>query len=205
MAEELAKAKAGEKLTEKQTSNALDQALDRLGSLQKATAKGKEMMQRGGTALLNSAEQHGTTLLASMLDGYTADKWTKVGGVPMKLVGGLLIEGIGVYQTMTGHDGSHAAAFGRGLAAVDIVRIGREAGAKLAKPDKPADGAQTPPAGTGTTPGATPTPPEKQEEHAGLRRINWSPPMATTPGPGPDHRAMMPRRPARWQPVGRPG
>lgn len=197
MADELQKAKAGEKLSEKQTANALDQALDRLGSMQKAGAKMRDMVQRGGTALINSLESHGTTFLLAGLDGYTNDKWTKIGGVPMKLLGGLVLEGLGVYQTMTGGDGSHMIAFGRGAAAVDFVRLGREAGAKLAQPAAPgAQPQQTP--GAQPQQGAAP----QQPAGEGMRRVTWTPPMHQTPGP--DRRELAPRRPARWVPAGRP-
>lgn len=198
MADELQKAKAGEKLSEKQTANALDQALDRLGSMQKAGAKMRDMVQRGGTALINSLESHGTTFLLAGLDGYTNDKWTKIGGVPMKLLGGLVLEGLGVYQTMTGGDGSHMIAFGRGAAAVDFVRLGREAGAKLAQPAAQGAAPQQPPATQGT-PQAKP---DEKGEGAGMRRVTWTPPMHQTPGP--DRRELAPRRPARWVPAGRP-
>ena len=56
-----------------------------------------------------------------------------VGPVDLRLAGGLLVGGYGIYKTMSGKGGSHALALGNGLMAAGIGRIGRHAGRALAE------------------------------------------------------------------------
>ncbi|MFN7145838.1 MAG: hypothetical protein ACK4YP_18830, partial [Myxococcota bacterium] len=75
--------------------------------------------------------------------------------VDLRLGGGLLVGGYGLYQSMSGKGGSHALAIGNGLLATGIGRIGRHAGKALAdKKNAPA----TPPAAQAPAPAAAPAP-----------------------------------------------
>lgn len=156
MADELQKAKAGEKLSEKGIQNALDQAIDQLSSKQKSIARMREQIEVAGNELVTSLAQHAVAGLVGAIDGATEDKYTELKGVPMKLVIGLMVEGVGIYNTMGGSKASGImTGVGRALVDVDLYRIGRSMGAKWKSDAAPA-----------------PTAPATQ----GVRRINWHPP-----------------------------
>lgn len=164
MADELKKAKAGEKLSEKGVANALDQAIDQLSSKQKSLARKREQLEVAGNELVTSVAQHAVAGVAGAIDGATEDKYTELKGVPVKLVVGLMTEGFGIYSTMSGSKASGiVTGVGRALVDVDLYRIGRSMGAKWKKDEKKPEAAPAP---------ASPSEPATQ----GVRRINWNPP-----------------------------
>jgi hypothetical protein len=81
-----------------------------------------------------------------------------LGPVDMRLGGGLVLAGYGLYKSMSGKGGAHALALGNGLLATGIGRIGRHAGKALAekKAGTTPPPAQTPDAAPAPAPAAAP-------------------------------------------------
>jgi hypothetical protein len=101
------------------------------------------MSETMADAVIATAETQGTVFAASFAEGYLGEEKMDVGPIDVRLGGGLLLGGYGLYKTMSGKGGAHALALGNGLLATGIGRIGRHAGKALAdKKNSPS----TPPA-----------------------------------------------------------
>jgi hypothetical protein len=140
----LSKALQGEKLPDKQQKGALAEAVDKIKNLGGRISRAKEVSETVAEAVLHTAETQGTVFAASFAEGYFGEDRMDVGPVDLRLAGGLVVGGYGLYSTMNGKGGSHALALGNGLLATGISRIGRNAGRALADKKKTADPAQAP-------------------------------------------------------------
>jgi hypothetical protein len=151
----LSKALQGEKLPDKQQKGALAEAVDKIKNLGGRISRAREVSETVAEAVLHTAEVQGTVFAASFAEGYFGEDRMDVGPVDLRLAGGLVVGGYGLYSTMNGKGGSHALALGNGLLATGISRIGRNAGRALADKKKAGDPAQ----GPGATQAAPATPP----------------------------------------------
>ena len=151
----LAKVMNGEKIPDSQAKGALAAAASKLKSMGGRFGRMKELGEHVAEAVIATAETQGTVFAASFAEGYFGEEKMDLGPVDMRLGGGLLVGGYGVYQAMNGKGGSHALAIGNGLLATGIGRIGRHAGKALA--EKKAAPATPPPAQT-PAPAAAPAP-----------------------------------------------
>ena len=129
----LEKAMSGEKVSEGQVKGALSEAVDKLKNLGGRISKAKEVSENLAEAVIATAETQGTVFAASFVEGYYGEEKMDIGPVDMRLAGGIVTGGYGLYQTMTGKGGAHALAVGNGLMATGIGRVGRNAGKALAE------------------------------------------------------------------------
>ena len=129
----LEKAMSGEKVLEGQVKGALSEAVDKLKNLGGRISKAKEVSENLAEAVIATAETQGTVFAASFVEGYYGEEKMDIGPVDMRLAGGIVTGGYGLYQTMTGKGGAHALAVGNGLMATGIGRVGRNAGKALAE------------------------------------------------------------------------
>lgn len=129
----LEKAMSGEKVTEGQVKGALSEAVDKLKNLGGRISKAKEVSENLAEAVIATAELQGTVFAASFVEGYYGEEKMDIGPVDMRLAGGIVTGGYGLYQTMIGKGGEHALAVGNGLMATGIGRVGRNAGRALAE------------------------------------------------------------------------
>ena len=148
MAQETAleKAMGGAPLSEKQAQSALAQAVEKLGKEGGKLSKLKENMGNLGEALIHTGETQGTVFIASFAEGYLGEEKMDIGPVDLRLAGGVVSAGYGIYNVLTGKGGEHALAVGNGLISTALARVGRNAGKALAekkdkKEEKKADGA----------------------------------------------------------------
>ena len=124
----------GGKLNEKQTHGALGSAVGKIAGLTKNVAKNKQNVVETGVLLLHVAETQGTLFLASMGEGYFGAEKMKVGGLDMRAPAALLLEGYGLYETLSGHKGGgHSLAIGNGLLGSWLASVGVNAGRTLAE------------------------------------------------------------------------
>jgi hypothetical protein len=144
----------GGKVPDSKKSSVLAEALDKVKSVKNQLSRAKEMSETMADAVIATAETQGTVFAATFAEGYLGEEKMDIGPVDLRLGGGLVVGGYGLYQSMCGKGGSHALAIGNGLLAAGIGRIGRHAGRALAeKKNAPA----TPPAQT-PAPAAAPAP-----------------------------------------------
>lgn len=155
MSTALQKAVSGEKVPDSKKNSVMNEALGKLKSVGGRLAKMKEVGESVAEAVIATAETQGTVFAASFAEGYFGEEKMDVGPVDMRLGGGLVVGGYGLYQAMSGKGGSHALAIGNGLLATGIGRIGRHAGKALAEKKNAAPPAQ-PPAAAAPAPAATP-------------------------------------------------
>ena len=148
MSTALNKAVAGDKVPDSKKNGVLAEALDKVKSMGGRFSKMKEVSETLADAVIATAETQGTVFAASFAEGYFGEEKMYVGPVDMRLGGGLLLGGYGLYKTMSGKGGAHALALGNGLLATGIGRIGRHAGKALAEkkstPATPAPAAAAP-------------------------------------------------------------
>ena len=142
----LAKAMDGKELSDKQTKGALSEALEKLGKEGGKLSKLKDNMGNVGDSLIHTGEMQGTVFIASFAEGYLGEEKMDVGPVDLRLAGGVVSAGYGIYNVLTGKGGEHALAVGNGLISTALSRVGRNAGKALAekkdkKEEKKADGA----------------------------------------------------------------
>ncbi len=143
----------GGKVPEGKKSSVLAEALDKVKSVKSQLNRAKEMSETMADAVIATAETQGTVFVATFAEGYLGEEKMDIGPVDLRLGGGLLVGGYGLYQSMSGKGGSHALAIGNGLLAAGIGRIGRHAGKALAeKKNAPA----TPPPAQTPGPAAAP-------------------------------------------------
>ena len=125
----------GGKVSDKAAQSALGKAVGRITSLTRQAHHSKEAMVETGTVVLHAAETHGALFLASLAEGYLGEDKVKVGSVDLRAPLGLLAQGYGLYQTMTGQKGAgaHVLALGNGLTASWLASVARNAGRTLAE------------------------------------------------------------------------
>ncbi len=141
----LAKVMHGEKIPESKIKGALTDAAGRIKNLTGRFAKAREMSEQLADAVIATAETQGTVFAASFAEGYFGEEKMDIGPVDVRVGGGLILGGYGLYKSMSGKGGQHALALGNGLLAAGIGRIGRHAGRALAeKKTAPTPPAQTP-------------------------------------------------------------
>lgn len=131
----LQKAVKGEKVTDRQAQGALSQAVSKISSLTKKAQKSKEAMAETGAMVIHTAETQGSLFLASMAEGYFGSDKLKVGNVDLRAPVGLLAQGYGLYETMSGkgNAGGHALALGNGVFGSWLASVAVNAGQTLAE------------------------------------------------------------------------
>lgn len=124
----------GGKVSEKQAQSALGQAVDKITGLTKRAKEGKEVMVETGTMVLHTAETQGSLFLSSMAEGYFGSDKLKIGSVDIRAPLGLLAQGYGIYETMSGRKGGgHALALGNGVMGSWLASVAMNAGRVLAE------------------------------------------------------------------------
>lgn len=195
----LSKAMQGEKVPDRQQKGALAEAVGKLKNLGGRISKAKEKSEAVADAVIATAEMQGAAFGASFAEGYFGEEKMDVGPVDLRVGGGLLVGGYGLYQTMTGKGGSHSLAIGNGLLAIGLGRVGRNAGKALAEKREKKEG-QEQPAGQGAAAPAHPPPaqiPAAQGDFGDLVRDIFLTPNASgaeTAGRGAPER----HRPSRF-------
>ena len=131
----LQKAVKGEKVTDRQAQGALSQAVSKISNLTKKAQKSKEAMAETGAMVIHTAETQGSLFLASMAEGYFGSDKLKVGNVDLRAPVGLLAQGYGLYETMSGkgNAGGHALALGNGVFGSWLASVAVNAGKTLAE------------------------------------------------------------------------
>ena len=131
----LQKAVKGEKVTDRQAQGALSQAVDKISNLTKRAQKSKEAMAETGAQVIHTAETQGSLFLASMAEGYFGSDKLKIGNVDLRAPVGLLAQGYGLYETMSGKGsaGGHALALGNGVFGSWLASVAVNAGKTLAE------------------------------------------------------------------------
>lgn len=172
----------GGKVSDKAAQSALGEAVGRIANLTRRAHHSKEAMVETGTVVLHTAETQGSLFLASMAEGYLGEDKLKIGAVDLRGPVGLLAQGYGLYQTMTGQKGAgaHVLAVGNGLMGSLLASIARNAGATLA-----AKRAETAPALAAPSPMPMPMPVVMQGLHGLMPEPGVSGPMREvllTPG-----------------------
>jgi hypothetical protein len=146
----------GGKVSDKAAQGALGNAVSRIANLTKKANTSKEAMMETGTLVLHTAETQGSLFLASMAEGYLGEEKLKLGPVDLRAPVGLLAQGYGLYQTMTGQKGAgqHVLALGNGVMGSWLANVARNAGRTLAekRAGNQAPAQLTPPAPTATPP-----------------------------------------------------
>ena len=174
MSTALQKVIAGDKPADSKKTGLLNEAVDKIKSLGGRITKASKMSEALADAVIATAETQGTVFVASFAEGYLGEEKMDLGPVDLRLGGGLILGGYGLYKSMTGKGGSHALALGNGLLATGIGRIGRHAGKALA--DKNAG--TTPPAAAATpAPAAAPAPAQLKGDDIGeiARMVRMTP------------------------------
>jgi hypothetical protein len=131
----LSTAMKGGKVTERQAQSALGQAVTKIANLTKKAESSKEAMMETGTLVLHTAETQGSLFLASMAEGYLGEDKLKMGSVDVRAPVGLIAQGYGLYQTMSGQKGAgaHVLAIGNGVMGSWLATVARNAGRTLAE------------------------------------------------------------------------
>ena len=141
----LAKAMDGKELSDKQTKGALSEALEKLGKEGGKLSKLKDNMGNVSDSLIHTGEMQGTVFIASFAEGYLGEEKMDVGPVDLRLAGGVVSAGYGIYNVLTGKGGEHALAVGNGLISTALSRVGRNAGKALAEKRDKKEEAQSSP------------------------------------------------------------
>ncbi len=178
MSTALQKAMSGEKIPEGKKNSILNEALDKVKSLGGRMAKAREMSESVADAVIATAETQGTVFMASFAEGYWGEGKMDVGPLDLRVAGGLVLGGYGLYQTISGKGGSHSLAIGNGMLATGIGRIGRSAGRAMA--EKQAEGSAPPPAASAPQPAAAPA--VKGDDFGAIARMIAGPPAIHTAG-----------------------
>jgi hypothetical protein len=138
----------GGKVSDKAAQGALGKAVERIANLTKKANTSKEAMMETGTLVLHTAETQGSLFLASLAEGYFGEDKIKVGPVDLRAPVGLLAQGYGLYQTMTGQKGagqhvlaSATASWARGSRTSPATPAARS---PRSAPPPPTDGARAP-------------------------------------------------------------
>jgi len=130
----LQKAIKGDKVTDRQAQGALSQAVDKIANLSKRAARSKEAMVETGTMVVHTAETQGSLFLSSLAEGYFGADKLKIGSVDLRAPVGLLAQGYGLYEAMSGKAamGGHALALGNGVVGSWLASVAVSAGKTLA-------------------------------------------------------------------------
>jgi hypothetical protein len=125
----------GGKVSDKAAQSALGKAVERISNLSKKATTSKEALVETGTLVLHTAETQGSLFLASLAEGYFGEDKIKVGPVDLRAPVGLLAQGYGLYQAMTGQKGAgqHVLAVGNGVVGSWLANVARNAGRTLAE------------------------------------------------------------------------
>lgn len=125
----------GGKVSDKAAQSALGEAVGRIANLTKRAQHSKEALVETGTVVMHAAEAQGALFLASLAEGYLGEDKIKLGSVDLRATLGLVAQGYGLYQTMTGQKGSgaHVMAAGNGLMGSWLASVARNAGRTLAE------------------------------------------------------------------------
>ena len=147
----------GGKVSDKAAQSALGDAVGRIANLTKRAQNSKEAMMETGTLVLHTAETQGSLFLASLAEGYLGEDKLKLGSVDLRAPAGLLAQGYGLYQTMSGQKGAgaHVLALGNGVMGSWLANVARNAGRTLA--EKRA-GSAAPATAPASAPAGTPAP-----------------------------------------------
>ena len=129
----LKNAMTGGKVPESKKPGVFAEAIAKAKNLSGRFQKAREMSEELADAVIATAETQGTVFAATFAEGYLGEEKMDIGPVDLRLGGGLVLGGYGLYKTMSGKGGSHALALGNGLMAAGIGRIGRHAGRALAE------------------------------------------------------------------------
>ncbi len=131
----LQKAIKGDKVTDRQAQGALSQAVDKITNLSKRATRSKEAMAETGAMVIHTAETQGSLFLASMAEGYLGSEKMKVGSVDLRAPVGLLAQGYGLYEAMSGKGAAagHALALGNGVMGSWLASVAVSAGRTLAE------------------------------------------------------------------------
>jgi len=131
----LSKAIKGDKVTDKQAQGALSQAVGKIANLSKRATQSKEAMAETGSMVVHTAETQGSLFLASMAEGYFGQDKLKIGAVDLRAPVGLLAQGYGLYEAMSGKAaaGGHALALGNGIMGSWLASVAVNAGKTLAE------------------------------------------------------------------------
>ena len=131
----LQKAINGDKVTDRQAQGALSQAVGKITNLTKRAQKSKEAMAETGAMVIHTAETQGSLFLASMAEGYFGADKLKIGSVDLRAPVGLLAQGYGLYEAMSGKGatGGHALALGNGVMGSWLASVAVSAGKTLAE------------------------------------------------------------------------
>ena len=130
----LQKAIKGDKVTDRQAQGALSQAVDKIANLSKRAARSKDAMLETGTMVVHTAETQGSLFLSSLAEGYFGADKLKIGSVDLRAPVGLLAQGYGLYEAMSGKAamGGHALALGNGVVGSWLASVAVSAGKTLA-------------------------------------------------------------------------
>ena len=171
----LSKAMNGEKVPDGQIKGALMEAAGKLKSLGGKFTRAREMSETIADAVIATAETQGTVFAASFAEGMYGEEKMDLGPVDMRLGGGLVLAGYGLYKSMSGKGGTHALALGNGLLCTGIARIGRNAGRALAEKKATAQATQTPAPVAAAAP--VPAPPQIKGDDIGeiARMVRMTP------------------------------
>lgn len=138
-----------EKLNDKQTKSALSDAVGRLSKVTRLAEASKEQVSQTGTALMHSAETMGSLFMSSMAEGFLGPERIQLGGVDVRAPSGLLMQGYGLYQILSGESGGeHFLALGNGVTGSWLASVGQDAGKALR--DRRNGGGQAPAPAPGT-------------------------------------------------------
>jgi hypothetical protein len=139
-------AMTGGKVSDKAAQSALGSAVSRIANLTKKANTSKEAMIETGTLVVHTAETQGSLFLSSMAEGYLGEEKLKLGSVDLRAPVGLLAQGYGLYQTMTGQKGAgeHVLALGTGVMGSWLANVARNAGRTLAEKRAANQGGEVP-------------------------------------------------------------
>jgi len=151
------------------------EAAGKLKSLGGKFTRAREMSETIADAVIATAETQGTVFAASFAEGMYGEEKMDLGPVDMRLGGGLVLAGYGLYKSMSGKGGTHALALGNGLLCTGIARIGRNAGRALAEKKATAQATQTPAPVAAAAP--VPAPPQLKGDDIGeiARMVRMTP------------------------------
>ncbi|MBC8422771.1 hypothetical protein H8E07_01490 [bacterium] len=138
--------KGADKVPEKQTKNALGQAVGKIANLTKRADKTKAAVVQTGAKVVHTAETQGTLFLSSMAEGYFGAEKLKLGGVDLRGPVAIAAQGYGLFESMSGKGGGHSLAIGNGLMGSWLASVAVKAGQKL-RAGKDAPPAPQPPTG----------------------------------------------------------
>ena len=199
----LQKAINGDKVTDRQAQGALSQAVGKITSMTKRAQKSKEAMAETGAMVVHTAETQGSLFLASMAEGYFGADKLKVGSVDLRAPVGLLAQGYGLYETMSGKGsgGGHALALGNGVFGSWLASVAVNAGKTLAEkrggPSQDQGAVPQPTASLQGTPADVPLLADPALSLDGLREVLLTPepvPVPVTAGLPEDHEGRRARR-----------